>query len=194
MATDDLTAVIARVRSGRGVGSDFNKLLGYLKNPDDDPNRLYEAVTNYLKYSDHVDWSIARTYVDYPLDPMIAATTISMASIGGCPDDRFWQSVLKIAGGVSWDPENDARIQAILALSRMPGGCPEARSIIRDNLVSDSESVRDSAAVAAQRCFGRNEPDMVYEGPSGRLIESVGSDVLNWIWPERESNHRTDLR
>jgi len=186
MVNDRVDTAIKRARSGVGDERDFECLHEYLKSPDENHDRIYQAVTNYLKHAKIVDWGIAANYVNYPEDPLVSATTISMASIGACPDKSFWNWVLEIAKGVDWDSENDARVQALLALSRMPGGCAEARDIIRSSLLSDWNSVRDSAAIAAQRCFGRKESDVVIVGSSGRLIESVGTEVLNWIWPDRD--------
>jgi hypothetical protein len=189
---DKISSAIEKARSGSASDSDFVVLHTYLLDPDDDLDRIYSAVSNYLEQAPTVDWSIAVRYVTYPEDPMISAAAISMGGIRHCPDKRFWDQVLAIAKGVDWDPENDARVQALLALHSMPGGCADARDIIRHNLLSDWESVRDSAAVAAQRCFGRRAPDVVIHTVSGRLIESVGSDVLNWLWPERETNQRPE--
>ncbi len=183
-----IDSAIGRLRARHGTRDDVKRLRDYLKDPDENLGRIYSAMTNYLKFAAEIDWSIPEAYVNFPADPMISATTISTASLAGCPTEAFWESVRHIAIGEDWDREHDAQVQALLALNLMPSDPSVARKIIQHCLLSESETIRDTAAIAAQRCLGRNPLEIVHDGPHGRLIELVGPDVLTWIWPEGRSS------
>jgi hypothetical protein len=162
-------------------------LRGFLLSDGRDYDRAHAALTLYLDQAPAIDQRVVDKYIEFPEDPMLSAAVLFSGTSRMGPVDAFWDKVLAIAAGQPWDENNAARVQALLALHYMPAGRVDVREIIRSNLLSDWKSVRDSAAIAAQRCFGRSELDVVSGGPSGRLIERVGEDVLTWLWPERRA-------
>lgn len=173
---------IARIDAGTADSSAFSRLHKYLMTldcPDDD---LYSAVSVYLEESPVVDWQVALKYVRYPEDPLVAAAAIAAASLRLCPHPTFWSAVNDIAAGEAWDDMDDARIQAILALNRGPSRCDErVKIILRASLEDSSAAVRDSAAIAAQRCFGISENEVLAGGEAGKLPERLQRQVLEWL-------------
>jgi hypothetical protein len=178
---DSVSHAIEVVRSGNGTGEYYAILERYLRAPID-PRYLDEAVTVYYKYVPNVGWEFARRYVRYPDDPLVSATTILTASLAGCDDKSFWLAVRQIACGEEWDSEGEARIMAILALGRSPDGCnDEVRLILRTCATDKNPSVRDCVAIAAQRCCGIPEGEVLSGGRVGQLLRRLQPHVLRWL-------------
>lgn len=174
--------IVEKVRSGSRDPDDFRALRFYIGTARD-PEYLYEAIVNYAENSPVVDWSLICRFVRYPSDPMVSAGAINAGGLRHCPLAEFWDEVEKVAIGEEWDPDQDARVQAILAL----GSAPEehhqkTRLILRHCLSSTSAVIRDSAAIAAQRCAGISTLDQKNAGAEpGSLLDEVQSEVREWL-------------
>jgi hypothetical protein len=180
-----IDGALDRARSGCPSPKDVETLREFLLGESRDYDRLHAALIHYLEHAPAIDRRVVDRYIEFPDDPLLSAAVIFSAASRMGADEDFWRKTGSIAAGVPWDTGNAARVQAILALHYLPAGQIDVREIIRDNLLSDRTSVRDAAAIAAQRCFGRSELEVVAVGPNGRLVEQVGDDALNWIWPDR---------
>jgi hypothetical protein len=113
---------------------------------------------------------------------LVAAAAIAAAALRNCPDPVFWSAVGDVAGGEAWDSMDDARIQAILALNRNPQASNEkTKKILCAALKDGSPTVRDSAAIAAQRCFGIPENEMLAGAEWGKLSEKLPKQILEWL-------------
>lgn len=173
---------IRNIDNGNADPSAFRRLREYLLSASHADEDLYNAVSVYLEDSPVVDWQIALKYVRYPDDPLVGAAAIAAAALRRCPDLAFWSAVNEIAEGEAWDSMDDARIQAILALNRSPFTCDvKTKKILRSSLNDESAAVRDSAAIAAQRCFGIPENEILAGGEAGRLSTRLQREVLEWL-------------
>jgi hypothetical protein len=172
---------IDKIRSGIFTTEAFQALRQYITlSPSQD--YLYEAISNYLEYSPVVDWSISEAFVRFEKDPMVSAATIDSSARRGCPSEKFWTAVEQIAEGEQWDVEEEARVQAILALPLRNGGCGErTRRILADCLSDPSPAMRDTAAIAAQRCCGVPESEIKGSEGDGHLIDKVSDHVRKWL-------------
>jgi len=177
----EISAVVKRVVSGKQVPSDIIQLEHYLHDGRSRPftNRVLAA---YLEYAEAVDWTIVNLFVRYPDDPMISATVILNASLRRENSFEFWKAVEEIAAGEEWDDEDDARIMAVLALPLSPSGCNEnVRSILSACANDASPVLRDSAIIAAQRCLGIPEQEILSGDGTGDLRNRVGGKVSDWL-------------
>jgi hypothetical protein len=171
------------IASSTEGGVVFSRLREFLLSGDVSHD-IYDAVSVYLERAPVVDWAIAERFVRYPADPLVAATTINAAAIRRCPSPEFWIAVESVAWGEAWDKGDDARIQAILALNRRPGGCnSRTKEILLRGLNDDSPIVRDSSAIAAQRCFGIPEPEVISGRGEGTLRSRIGEAIEDWLQP-----------
>lgn len=173
---------IRDIDNGNADPSAIRRLREYLLSVDGVDEDLYDAVSVYLEDAPVVDWRIALKYVKYPDDPLIAAAAIAAASLRRCPEVAFWTAVDEIAEGEAWDSMDDARIQAILALNRGPfASDKKTKEILRSSLNDESAAVRDSAAIAVQRCFGIPENEILADGEAGTLPARLQKQVLEWL-------------
>jgi hypothetical protein len=178
--SDPIEQHLARISNGSASAQDFQALRKYVS--DGGREHLYEAITAYLELAPVVDWAIAAKFSSYGDDPMVAAAAISSAGLRGCPEEPFWTVAKQVALGAAWDSGNDARVQALLVLHKVPGGCDaEVKNLLLTALADESPSVRDSAAIAAQRCFGVGESDIVVGGEDGTLFQRVPHEVAEWL-------------
>ena len=170
-----------KLASVSGDSLAFSRLRKFILS-DAMSDRLYDAISVYLDGAPIVDWVIAERFVRYPRDPLIAAATINSAAMRSCPSLQFWRAVESVACGEAWDEGSDARIQAILALHKHPGGCSRGiKEILLRGLGDASPVVRDSSAISAQRCFGIPEPEVISGCGDGNLPGRIGPSIEKWL-------------
>lgn len=177
-----IQADIELIDAGIADAKAFQRLRKFLLSEIEGDADLYDAVSVYLTESPIVDWQVAEKYVKYPKDPEVAAAAISAGALRLSPSANFWSSVEEVASGEAWDKTDDARIQALLALNRSPFRSLErTKKILRESLKSGSAAVRDSTAIAVQRCFGVPENQVVAGGEAGELFTRLPKQMVEWL-------------